>query len=626
MRHLPKIAAITILSISFMLAKQPSLSPEEESTISKQFKFDRNLLYEPDKKPEYVRKVHPQYADISTWISSVGASIAFMDFDKDNLYNDIVHVDPRYNTVYLYPAPNSGKRFEPIELIPKTVEFDENTMKASGILTNDFNQDGREDVLVFYLGRSPVIFYNKDGKFTDENLVTDLTWNSTAGTLADFNGDGHTDVFIANYFPDNSKLYHSSATDSEQIMQHSMSRAHNGAKNRILIWKETKDGKAVFEESLTWDADFEHSTNWTLAVAAADINGDLLPDLYIANDFGPDKLLLNQTSNKNKISFKELKGRRGFTTVRSNVIGEDSFKGMGADFSDLNNDGNLDIYVSNIADDYALHESHFMFINSGNTEEMAEGVAPFKNESEPLGLSRSSWGWDSKITDFNNDGIKEAIQATGFVKGEIDRWPQLQELATTNDELLKSVHSWPHLKPGDDISGDSHIPLFVKGKSGKYFDVAGLVGLDEEQVTRGIAISDVDHDGRLDFASAGQWNDSKLYQNKAVTNNRFIGLQLCFSVEENVSEIIVDNDSINSRPAIGAVAKLNIKDRKMISYIDGGNGHAGSNSKEIHFGLANDISENEKVSVELFWKNSKGENQKTIVQLLSGWHKIILPF
>jgi len=626
MKHLPKVIAVLILAITYVLASPSKMNLEDQKFITEQFKFDRSILFEPDLPAQYVRKVHPQYQEISTWISSVGASVAFMDYDKDDLYNDIVHIDPRFNTVYLFPAPNTGERFHPIEIKPKNVGFNDNTMKASGVLTNDFNCDGKEDILIFYLGRSPIIFYNINGEFKDEDLLGEEVWNSTSGTLADFNGDGNIDVLIANYFPDETKLYHQFAKDSDQIMQHSMSRAHNGARNRILLWKGVRGSKAIFEEDKTWDENFDFKTNWTLAVAAADINNDLLPDLYISNDFGPDKLLLNNTANKNKLLFKELKGKRKFTTVRSNVIGKDSFKGMGADFSDLNNDGNLDIYVSNIADDYALHESHFMFINTGDVNGFEKGIAPFENKSEPLGLSRSSWGWDSKITDFNNDGIKEAIQATGFVKGEIDRWPQLQELATTNDELLKSVDSWPHLKPGDDISGNAHVPLFVRSSTGKYFDISGLIGLDENQITRGIAISDVDHDGKLDFATAGQWNDSKLYHNKSTIKNKYLGLQLTFSVKEKVKEILVDHDSILTRPAIGAIAKLNLGDKKMIAYVDGGNGHSGSNSKEIHFGLSNHITDEEKINVELLWIDSNGINQNKLVQLTSGWHKIILPY
>ena len=74
------------------------------------------------------------------------------------------------------------------------------------------------------------------------------------------------------------------------------------------------------------------TNGWTLALAARDLNGDLLPELYIANDFGPDRLMVN-ISRPGKPSFKLAEGRRDWLTPRSSVLGQDSFKGMGADFS-----------------------------------------------------------------------------------------------------------------------------------------------------------------------------------------------------------------------------------------------------------------------------------------------------
>src|SRR5262249_73625 len=152
---------------------------------------------------------------------------------------------------------------------------------------------------------------------------------------------------------------------------------------------------------------------WSLAVGAADLDHDGLSDLYIANDFGPDQLLRNQ-SKPGAVSFKELHGEKGFFRPESLVIGQDSFKGMGIDFGDINNDGLFDMYVSNIASPFALQEGHFLWTSTGHPERIAAGVAPWVDRAEALGVSRSAWAWDARFEDFDNDGQLEIVQATGL--------------------------------------------------------------------------------------------------------------------------------------------------------------------------------------------------------------------
>lgn len=177
------------------------------------------------------------------------------------------------------------------------------------------------------------------------------------------------------------------------------------------------------------------------------------------------------------------------------MLGRDSFKGMGVDFGDRNGDGLLDIYVSNIAADFALHESHFAWINTGETARMQEGIAPFVDQGEALGLSRSSWSWESRLADLNNDGVLEALQATGFKKGTVNRWAELQELGLGNDNLTHFPAAWPIFDLAADLNGDAPNGFFVRSRAwkatasgrGPYFDLAADIGIAEAQVTRAIA-------------------------------------------------------------------------------------------------------------------------------------------
>jgi hypothetical protein len=627
-KQIPRIIAIVILILAYIFAMPTSIDEKETEDLSKLFCFNKYPLYFPiDINQAFKRDVHPQYKKIEQWISSVGSSVAFFDCDMDQLENDIINIDVRYSKIFISPAPNTGSRFTPFELTTSNVKFDPCKMAPNGLIVYDFNEDGRSDILILYLGRTPILFYNLgENKFEDIELTSEYQmWDSTTGVATDINGDGHADIVIGNYFPDTTKLIYADATDNDQIMMNSMSRANNGALNRLFVWKGIENGKAKFEELKDWYKDFYIPCDWTLAIGAADLNGDMLPEIYIANDFGPDKLLFNTTKN-GEISFKEIFGKRRINTTRSNVLGKDSYKGMGVDFNDINNDGLFDIYISNLADTFALFESHFLWVNNGKTDILSKGKSCFENQSEKYGLSRSSWGWDSKLGDFNNDRILEAVQATGFFKGKINRWPELQEFAEVNDYFVESPDRWPQFKEGDDLSGNAHLMFFVKSSLGKYFDISARIGLDENLMTRGIALSDVDHDGKLDMAVSSQWENSYFYNNTSKNENSFLGLQIKIPIEDKLDDIVIDGDFMLSRYAVGTIVRINLENgEKLIRQVDGGNGHTGVNSKEILFGLGS-LPNNKEISVEINWIKSDKSVRRDIVRLLPGWHTIYLPF
>lgn len=627
-RILPKALAILVLVILYAFTALPELTEQERLELSKDFGFTKSTLYEPTGfTPKFIRQVHPQYERISAWISSVGASVALTDIDNNGLSNDIIHVDPRFNKVFISPAQGTLANYKPFELYPKQLPYDSRTTAPMGTLTNDFNEDGFMDVLVYYWGRSPVMFYQTNKGFQEVDLnPTVERWFTNAATVADFDGNGHLDILICNYFPDGERVLDAKATDHDQVMQHSMSRAYNGGKDHFFLSVGISDRKgAIFNEDKNWFKNIENPADWTLAVGAADLNDDLLPEIYFANDFGPDKLFLNQ-STPGRLAFKTLKGERHLKDIRSSVLGKDSFKGMGVDFGDINNDGKLDIYVSNIADKFALQESHFAFINTGEISRMKDGYAPFINQSESLGLSRSAWSWDAKLADFNNDGNLEALQATGFVKGKTNKWAELQELAISNDELLAKPSVWPDFRQGTDLSGYRHNPFFVKNKSGRYFDVATALKIDQLQVTRGIALGDINRDGDLDFVVANQWEPSLFYANTYKGSNAFIGLTLRHPIQKSSTVVLDPEKPVVARPAIGSVVKIYHPDgRLLIDFVDGGNGHSGKNSPELLFGLGK-VSATEKLKAEISWRDSMGSIQTTSTEFKPGWHEVYLPF
>jgi hypothetical protein len=329
-------------------------------------------------------------------------------------------------------------------------------------------------------------------------------------------------------------------------------------------------------------------------------------------------LLLN-LSTPGKLRFEALRGEGSFTTPKSFVVGQDSCKGMGADLADVNGDGLMDIYVSNISSSWALQEGHFLWLSTGETARMRDGVAPYVQGAERLGLSRSGWGWDSKLDDFDNDGVPEAIQATGFVKGTVNRWPELQALGTANDALLTDPRNWPKFQPGTDISGHDPNAFFVRDASGKYFDIAKQIGMGQPMVTRGVAIADVDGDGDLDFVFANQWEDSFFYRNDNVGKHAFLGLNLLLPSAGGR-----DARGAPGRPAIGAEARVLLPDgRRLTAQVDGGNGMSGKRAPQLHFGLG-DIAADQALKVEIRWRDTRGQLHVRMQMLRPGWHTVVL--
>jgi hypothetical protein len=393
-----------------------------------------------------------------------------------------------------------------------------------------------------------------------------------------------------------------------------MSRSENGGKNRLLLWQDASAGAEPTVRFADIDNAFDTQTaySWTLAAGAADLDGDLRPEIYFGNDFGNDRLLHN-LSTPGRPRFAVLEGRKTFTTPASKVLGHDSFKGMGLDFADVNGDGILDMYVSNIAQNWALEESHFVWVSTGDVKSMRDGVAPWVDRGEDLGMSRSGWGWDARFADFDGDGVPEAVQAIGFIRGDKNRWPELHELAMGNDNNMHHTGAWPHFTPGDDLSGHLHNPFFVRARDGRYYDLAPDLGLDDNHLTRAIAIADVDGDADLDFAIADQWNDSWLFRNDGRRSSTSLVLDLRLPAGDGLS-----------RPAVGAAAVVRLPDgRRLVGQADGGSGHSGKRSPEIHFGLGRTAS-GTVVPVEVRWRDGAGRTRATTLRLAPGRHRVVL--
>jgi hypothetical protein len=382
-------------------------NPANSSRVAASYDFKQlPIAMPPGYHPtQTIRKVNPAYQHLVSWISSVGASIAMTDVTGHGLDDGMCIVDPRTNDVVITYAPTAPKadRFTPFVLNAAPLPMN-STMAPMGCVPGDYNGDGRMDLLVYYWGRSPIVYLARSTAKTPSALAyrpvelmpedvdgdyNGPLWNTNAVSVADFEGNGHPDLFVGNYFPD-SEVLNPDGINNVQ-MPSSLSDAQNGGGDYVFQWLGGTSGPdpTVRYKLIQNAIPYADSTGWTLGAATADLTGTGLPDLYIANDFGPGHLLYNESAPGN-IKFSVAVGNRGALTPKSFVLGRASFKGMGIDFGDLGDNGKFDMMISDITTAWGLEESNLVFMNAASSgqqmqQDLASGVAPFDQDAAGTG-------------------------------------------------------------------------------------------------------------------------------------------------------------------------------------------------------------------------------------------------
>ncbi len=656
-RHAARLCGLLAVALSYGFARLPQAGEAERRALAARFRFAELELPGPRESARRLRSVHPQIAHIAGWISSVGAAAALADFDGDGLANDVCLVETRSDEVRVMPLPGvarSGAGYASFALDPGGRLYDSGAMAPMGCLPVDLDEDGREDAIVYYWGRPPLAFVRR-GAALEASAFQALelapggqAWYTNAGTRADLDGDGHADLAFGNYFQDGARVLVPPGVDpgTRHVMQDGMTRAWNGGRKHVFLCRPTPGREPGF--ACAEQADFLDLPDpelrrrvlhgWTLAVGAADLDGDLLPELYCAHDFGPDRLLVNR-STPGRLRFGLAEGRRGWRMPASTVLGRDSFKGMGIDFGDVDGDARPDLYVSNITSPWALEESQLLFLSEGDPALLRRGIAPYVDRGERLGVSRSGWAWDARLADFDNDGALEAVQATGFIKGDVNRWPQLHELALGNDQLLRHPPVWLAVGDGDDLSGHEPNPFFTRDARGRFVDIAHELGLAAPRVSRALATGDADGDGDLDLVVGNQWDASYFYRNDAPAPGAFLALRLLRPLagdEEGETQARAGfaPQDLRGTPAISASVAVHLPRghglapflpglERLVAQVDGGNGHSGKRSPELHFGLGS-LPRDRALRVDVSWRGADATPRCETLALEPGWHTVRL--
>jgi hypothetical protein len=253
-------------------------------------------------------------------------------------------------------------------------------------------------------------------------------------------------------------------------------------------------------------------------------------------------------------------------------------------------------------------------------QDLASGYAPFSQKAEQMGMAWTGWAWDVKMGDFLNSGTLDVVQTDGFIKGTIDRWNWLQEMAMTNDDLLSNPADWPLVQAGDDIAGNQCPAFYASTPGGAYVNIDKQLGMCSDTTpTRGVATADTRGDGRLDFAIARQWGPPAFYANESPALGQYLNLQLYRPAVAGGTP--GQGLEAIGAPAYGTTVQISYPGHTQISQLDGGSGSGGKRSFEVNFGLG---SYHGPVTVRLHWRDASGQLIQRTLTLSPGTDNLLL--
>ena len=499
-------------------------------------------------------------------IETMGGGVGLFDFDDDG-WLDIFLLNggetPRGRSEK--PLQNALYRnFGNGKFVDVAAEAGLNQVKnyGMGVAVADFDNDGHQDIFITGFPNCTLYHNNGNGTFTDITADAGLQnagrWASGAAWF-DYDRDGFLDLVVCNYAEFS---FEGVAPKCEylKVRTYCEQRAYKGMP--LTIYHNNRNGTFT---DVSRSSGLDQFVGRALGVVAIDIDDDGWPDLFVARDASPNLLLLNKHDR---------------TFVDAGLGAEIAFDsngnakaGMGVDAGDLNGDGRPDVVVTNFN-----FEFHSLFLNRGSF--------PFEDwtrASHLAGFTRSDVGWGVKLVDFDNDGLLDLIIVNGHVI-----------------EVIEALQSQVKYKER---------PLLLHNLGNAVFeDVTSKAGpaFSQDYLARGLAIGDWDNDGAPDAIFTCIGERPVLLRNNVGQKNSWIGLRLV-GVKSN-------------RDAIGAKLTLRVADRKLVRWVSGGSSYLSSHDKRVLFGLGN-LPANHLVEVEIVWPN--GGTQIVRSLQINRYHQIV---
>lgn len=419
---------------------------------------------------------------------STGAGCAFLDYDNDG-WMDIYLVNSGPCDFWTPPAPLRNALYKN----NRDGTFTDVTEKAGvpgggygmGAAVGDFDGDGFPDLYLTQYGRSILYRNNRDGTFTDVTEKAGVAapgWASSA-VWFDYDSDGRLDLFVCRFVDFSREKHHPCFAPNNPELKGVNEYCYPRIFDPMPSWLFHNNGDGTFAD-VSQKLGIADNPGKSWGVVATDINNDGFLDLFVANDTTANFLFVNRGGKK----FDEI----GFTAGVAYGPGGKARSGMGVDSADFDQDGWMDLFVTNLD-----HEFYGLYRNKHDES--------FDDQAGLTGVSRASQnmsGWGLKFFDFDNDGLLDLFIANGHPDDLINK---LKPAVTYAEPLLLFQNTGSGLR---NISTESG-PIFSR-----------------ELSARGLALGDFDNDGAVDVLISVNDGAPVLLRNNAARQNHWLGLNL----------------------------------------------------------------------------------------------------